>query len=192
MKKVIILLLAITMVMALVACGTEGNGGTTAPAGTTTTTTTTTATTTTQQTTTTKPVVNVSLEELANALVTTEGLEFSPMVMEVEVGSEWMTGFTSTVTGFSECWQFSPMIGVMPFVGYVFRVADGTDVEAFKTQLKNNSKPNWNICTSANTTICENSGNIVFFAMINIDDDMGLPTGMDTKMIATFNEAVNK
>lgn len=204
MKKVLILILAVAMTIALVACGTKNADGTT---------TTTTTTKPTEQTTTTKPAeqttekpaeqtttkpaetekpADVSLENIAHAVIATEGIEFSPMVSEIEVGAEWMPGFTSTITGFTECWQFAPMIGVMPFVGYVFRVADGTDIEAFKAQLKEKANLSWNICTLANTTICENQGNIVMFAMINIEADMGLPVGTDAKMIASFNAALNK
>ena len=44
------------------------------------------------------------------------------------------------ITGFEQCVMFGPMIGTIPFIGYIFKLADGADVEAFKTVLKENCK----------------------------------------------------
>jgi hypothetical protein len=141
----------------------------------------------------TEPVTGgASLMDIADAIVSIEEIRFSPMVAPIEVGTEWMPGFTSAVTGYKECVQFAPMIGVIPFVGYVFRVENGTDIEAFKAQLAEKSDLRWNICTEANTKICENIGNIILFAMIKIDADSGLSVGTDAKMIAAFNAEANK
>ena len=47
----------------------------------------------------------------------------------------------------------------------VSKLADGADVEAFKTQLSDNANLRWNICTAAEEMVIENEGNTVFFLM---------------------------
>jgi hypothetical protein len=61
--------------------------------------------------------------------------------------------------------MFAPMIGSIPFVGYVFTLSDDADVESFVTLLSENADPNWNICTEADETVIESAGNKVFFVM---------------------------
>ena len=61
--------------------------------------------------------------------------------------------------------MFAPMIGTIPFVGYVFTLAEGADAEAFVKTLSDNANPRWNICTEAEDTIIEAVGNKVFFLM---------------------------
>ena len=47
----------------------------------------------------------------------------------------WLMGFSEAPAGFSEAYCYQPMMMGQAFIGYVFRVAEGTDVEAFKTTL---------------------------------------------------------
>ncbi|MBO5647090.1 MAG: hypothetical protein J6S59_08230, partial [Clostridia bacterium] len=61
--------------------------------------------------------------------------------------------------------KFMPMVGSIPFVGYIFKLEDGADVEAFKTTLKDNANLRWNICTAAEEMIVESKDNTVFFLM---------------------------
>lgn len=82
--------------------------------------------------------------------------------------------------------MFGPMIGTIPFIGYIFNLAEGTDVEAFKTMLSENADLRWNICTAAEELVIENEGNTVFFLMCpasfeqaETEDDMGGVGGMD-------------
>lgn len=103
-------------------------------------------------------------EEIANAIVASEILPFAPMVMPIEAGL--LPGFDNyEVTGFEEGAVFMPMIGSIPFVGYIFKLPADADVEAFKTALSENSNRRWNICVEADETIVENEGNTVFFVM---------------------------
>jgi hypothetical protein len=44
-------------------------------------------------------------------------------------------------------------------------LADGADVEAFKTTRESEANLRWNICTAAEEMVCENVGNTVFFLM---------------------------
>ena len=57
------------------------------------------------------------------------------------------------------------MIGSIPFVGYIFILEDGADVDTFAQNLLDNCNPRWNICVTADETFCEVSGNTVFFLM---------------------------
>lgn len=102
-------------------------------------------------------------EELANKVIAHESIQFMPMVAPMEEG--YLTGFDNEIKGFEEAVSFAPGIGTIPFVGYIFTLADGVDVDAFKTTLKNEANLRWNICTEAEEMVCENVGNTVFFLM---------------------------
>jgi hypothetical protein len=84
--------------------------------------------------------------------------------MEVEPGL--LNGFDNAeITGFEEGVLFAPMIGSIPFVGYVFTLADDADVDAFETTLKDNANLAWNICTEADEMVVDHVGSEVFFVM---------------------------
>jgi hypothetical protein len=102
--------------------------------------------------------------ELAEGLLANDFILFSGATMEVEPG--YLTGFgNAEITGFEEGTMFAPMIGSIPFVGYVFCLADEADAESFKAVLADNADPNWNICTQADETVIESIGKKVFFVM---------------------------
>ena len=102
-------------------------------------------------------------QELADALITNEAIKFAGATMPVEAG--FLMGFASEISGFEEGVMFAPMIGTIPFVGYVFTMADGADTDAFMQTLTDNADPRWNICTEAEETVVEKIGNKVFFLM---------------------------
>ncbi len=105
-----------------------------------------------------------SAEEIANAVMAHSSIQFMGGVVPVEEG--FLTGFDNTeIHGFSSGVMFAPAIGTIPFVGYVFELSDGTDADAFVKTLKDGANPRWNICTEAEQTIVEKSGNKVFFLM---------------------------
>ncbi len=107
---------------------------------------------------------DMTAQEMADALLTNSVIQFSGVTMPVENGL--LTGFGNAgITGFSEGVTFAPMIGTIAFVGYVFKLEDGTDAESFKQILADNADPRWNICTEADETVIESSGNTVFFLM---------------------------
>jgi hypothetical protein len=84
--------------------------------------------------------------------------------MEMEPG--FMYGFDNyEITDFEQCGVFMPMIGSIPFVGYVFKLAEGADVANFIADLEANCNPRWNICVTAEQTVCGAYGNYVFFLM---------------------------
>lgn len=106
---------------------------------------------------------DASAEELAGKLAESV-TEYSIVAMPVEEGFLW--GFDNfEIKGFEEAAVFMPMIGSIPFVGYVFRLPDGADVAAFVKDLTDNANPSWNICVTANQTVAGSLGNNVFFVM---------------------------
>ncbi len=103
-----------------------------------------------------------SNEALANLLIA--DAPFMAGVVPVEEG--FLSGFDNyEVTGFSEGYMFGPMMGSIAFVGYVFELPEGADVESFKTGLSDNANLRWNICVEAEEMVVENVDNKVFFVM---------------------------
>lgn len=160
MKKTIAIILATLMLFAFAACGTEANNSTetapvtTAPAPTTVGTTLLADFMT---------MTDKSNQEIADTLLTNSIIQFMPATMPVEEGL--LNGFDNEIKGFEEGVMFGPAIGTIPFVGYIFTVAEGGDVDAFVKTLEDNANLRWNICTEAEELIVENVGNKVFFVM---------------------------
>ena len=106
----------------------------------------------------------ITAQEMADAILANPMIQFGGASMEVEEGL--LTGFgNAEITGFTDGVMFAPMIGSIPFVGYVFTLEEGADVDAFLQTLKDNADPRWNICTEAEETVVENADNMVFFVM---------------------------
>ena len=107
---------------------------------------------------------DLTAQELADGILTNELLQFAGGAMPVEEG--YLTGFGNTeITGFSEGVMFAPMIGTIPFVGYVFVLENEAAVEDFVTTLTENADPRWNICTEAEETVVGSVATKVFFVM---------------------------
>ena len=127
----------------------------------------------------------ISYEEYASAALA---------VMPVDLTAEevWLQGIPTIPAGISEAVCYQPMMMGQAFIGYIFRVAEGTDVENFKKELKENADPRWNICTMANTTVCESFGNVVYFSMMVVADEenpFGFTAEQKDAFTATFFES---
>ena len=86
--------------------------------------------------------------------------------MEMEPGFKY--GFDNyEITDLEQCGVFMPMIGSIPFVGYVFQLAEGTDVVNFMSDLEENCNPHWMECDGGAeiAVTCGAYGNYVFFLM---------------------------
>lgn len=106
----------------------------------------------------------ITAQEMADKILANPMIQFGGASMEIEEGL--LTGFgNAEITGFNNGVMFAPMIGTIPFVGYVFTLDEGADVDAFMQTLRDNADPRWNICTEAEETIVENADNMVFFVM---------------------------
>lgn len=152
MKKIIALILALTMVLSLCACGAKEEA---VPA------------TLGQQL---YHEFNAKIESgekdvqaLADALLQSGMLPFDGLSMEVEPG--WLMGFTADIEGFEKAVMFGPAIGAIPFVAYVFQLDSADACEAFSAKLLESADPRWNICTEADETVCGSAENLVFFVM---------------------------
>lgn len=104
-------------------------------------------------------------QKIADALASSAAVSaIGAASMPVEPGL--LTGFDNAeITGFDTGVMFAPMIGTIPFVGYVFTLADGTDADAFVKTLEDNANLRWNICTQADEMVAVAEGNTVMFVM---------------------------
>lgn len=101
---------------------------------------------------------------VAEQLIANPVIAFAGGAMEVEPG--YLTGFDNAeITGFKEGAMFAPMIGTIPFVGYVFTLDAGVNASDFIATLKSSANLRWNICTSADEMVAGSAGNKVFFVM---------------------------
>lgn len=101
--------------------------------------------------------------EIAEALAANELLPFNTATLEMSEG--WINGFTEEINGFKSATFFGPMIGTIPFVGYIFELDKNADPEAFINNLNDKANLAWNVCTCADEKLCESEGNFVFFVM---------------------------
>lgn len=103
-------------------------------------------------------------EAIAAKICENPALVINPVAMPVEEG--FLSGFDNTeITGFIEGATFGPMISTLPFVGYVFVLAEDADADAFVKNLEDNGNLNWNICTSADEMVVDRVDNTVLFVM---------------------------
>ncbi len=110
--------------------------------------------------------------DIANNVITNSVIpaELSLMTMEIEAG--YLNGFDNfEVTGFEQGAIFAPMMGTIPFVGYIFTLPADADVQAFMDSLTQNANLRWNICTSADEMTVSNVDNTVFFVMAPLSFD---------------------
>lgn len=101
--------------------------------------------------------------EIAEALAANEMLPFNTATLEMSEG--WINGFTEEISGFKSATFFGPMIGTIPFVGYIFELDKNADAGAFVNDLNEKANLAWNVCTVADEKLCESEGNFVFFIM---------------------------
>ena len=100
-------------------------------------------------------------EDIANELASNENFAvYNLVTMPVEEG--FLNGFDNEITGFNNGTLFSPMIGTIPFVAYVFET---DDADTLVETLKSNANLRWNICTEADVMTVEVVDNYVLFAM---------------------------
>lgn len=104
--------------------------------------------------------------DIANALIESESFVYAGATAEVEPG--YLMGFTEEISGFDDGVMFAPMIGSIPFVGYVFTVSN--DAEGFLEVLKETADPRWNICTEADETVYTINGDKVCFIMCSNEE----------------------
>ena len=121
------------------------------------------------------------LAAMAQAILSQEVVGFQGTTSPVEPGPLMGLG-AAQIEGFSQGVMFAPLISTIPFVGYLFRLEEGTDGGAFVQTLEDNADLRWNICTQADECIVKQEGDVVFFLMCprsmeeNPADAEGQPT----------------
>ena len=106
----------------------------------------------------------MTAEEIANEMV--KDGETEGYVVDIMGADSYFMGFgNAEITGYAEAARFSPMIGTIPFMAYIFILDEGADSAAFIQMLLDNCNPRWNICTEADTIKAEQSGNAILFLM---------------------------
>ena len=109
-------------------------------------------------------------QAIADALLASGLLPFEGG-MTAEMPEGFLMGFSADIAGFEKAVMFGPMIGAIPFVGYVFELSSADDCEAFCAKLLENADPRWNICTEADETVCGSAENLVFFVMCSNESE---------------------
>lgn len=155
-KRMFALLLAAAMMMALAACGGKDNnhGGSQGNSNTTM-----------------GEAAKTVFEENADKDPETVGqlilehpaVALDGMVVPVEPG--FLMGFDADIEGFRSGVSFGPVIGTIPFIGYIFELEEGADVDAFVADLEAKANLRWNVCTEAEEMVTAKEGNTVFFLM---------------------------
>ena len=101
------------------------------------------------------------LEKVARSLLASDDLsELATDCVYIEEG--YLNGFDDEIKGFNQGIMFAPMIGTIPFVGYIFET-DSPD--ALVDTLSEHAMLNWNICTVADEMVVKAVDNYVFFVM---------------------------
>lgn len=109
---------------------------------------------------------DATAEELASTLAESTADLFSGTASPIEKDAEYFAGFDNyRITGYRAAAVYMPMIGSIPFVGYVFELEDGVDPAAFLKNLTDNCNPKWNICVEADQVVAGAIGNRAFFLM---------------------------
>lgn len=102
---------------------------------------------------------------MVDELIANVEMPYELVQMDVEPG--YLNGFDEEIKGFNRGTVFAPMIGSIPFVGYVFET---TDSEALIAELKNSANMRWNICTEADEMVSATKDKLVFFMMCTNDE----------------------
>ena len=122
---------------------------------------------------------SLNAQAIADALLGSTVLSNVGMMGTMPIEDVYLSGFDNyEVKGFDECVMFSPMIGTIPFVGYVFTVADGVDAAAFASDLEANANLRWNICVAADEVATAVEGSKVMFVMAPMSFEQDQPEDM--------------
>ena len=163
MKKMISMLLALTMVFCLTACG-----GNNTPAAT--------------EAPTEAPVVKVdgTMEELLNKVIEIQPVEFmgGSMTLDLTDTSEdglWMlknyTGLDNA-DAITEAAFYEPMMGSLPYSMVMVRTAEGADVAAVAEGMKSGIDTRKWICVEADDLQVVSFGDVVMLIMVGSDTGM--------------------
>ena len=156
MKKMIAMLLALTMMCSFAACGSKPAEPTTPPTEVTAT-------------------VEGTMEELLNKIVEIQPVEFMGGTMPIDLTDtsedglwniKYNTGLDNA-DSITDAAVFGPMMGSMAFSMVTVRTAEGADVKAVAEGMKNGIDPRKWICVEADDLQVVSYGDVVMLIMVD-------------------------
>ena len=164
MKKFISVILVLTMVLSMAACGKKAQE--TAPAA---------------------QSVAGTMEELLNKTIEQRPVEFMGGVIPVDLTDSSEDGLWAlkNYTGLdsaekiSEAAAFEPMMGSLAFSMVMVRLADGADVKSVAESMKSGIDTRKWICVEANDLKVAGFGDVVMLIMVNSDSGMTAQSFVD-------------
>ena len=162
MKKMIAMLMALTMMFSFAACGGAASQPATQP--------------TTAPTETVKNVEG-TMEELLNKIIEIQPVEFMGGTMPIDLTDTSEDGlwFLSSNTGLpnaddiTEAAFFGPMMGSLAYTMAMVRVKEGADVKTVAETMKTNIDPRKWICVEADDLQVVSFGDVVMLIMVASD-----------------------
>ena len=165
MKKIVAIVLALSLVLSLAACGGKKNQETDAPA----------------------LKVEGTMEELLNKTIEQRPVEFMGGVLPVDLTDSSEDGLWAlkSYTGLddaakiTEAAAFEPMMGSMAFSMVMVRTAEGADSKAVAEAMKSGIDPRKWICVEADDLKVAGFGDVVMLIMVNSDGGMTAQSFVD-------------
>ena len=165
MKKFVAIVLALSLVLSLAACGGKKTQETEAPA----------------------LKVEGTMEELLNKTIEQRPVEFMGGVIPVDLTDSSEDGLWAlkSYTGLddaakiTEAAAFEPMMGSMAFSMVMVRTAEGADSKAVAESMKSGIDPRKWICVEADDLKVAGFGDVVMLIMVNSDSGMTAQSFVD-------------
>lgn len=153
MKKLIAVLLAVVMVMAMAACGKTASS---------------------------KPALEGTMEEIANKVIEANPVEFMGGMIPVDLtdtseDGQWAVFYNTGLKSgekLTDIAVYEPMMGSMAFSMVLVRVADAKEAEAVAKEMNDNIDTRKWICVEANEKLVAGYGDVVMLIMLN--SELGL------------------
>ena len=165
MKKMICAILALTMVLAMTACGGSKPEETTAPAAN----------------------IEGTMEELLNKIVEQRPVEFAGGVFPIDLTDTSEDGMWAlkSFTGLEDASQiteaaaYEPMMGSLAFSMVMVRTAAGVDAKTVADSMKSGVDPRKWICVEADDMKVAGIGDVVMLIMVSTTGDMTAQSFVD-------------
>ena len=165
MKKFVAIVLALSLVLSLAACGGKKNEASEAPA----------------------MKVEGTMEELLNKTIEQRPVEFMGGVIPVDLTDSSEDGLWAlkSYTGLdsaaqiSEAAAFEPMMGSMAFSMVLVRTVEGADSKAVAESMKSGIDTRKWICVEADDLKAAGFGDVVMLIMVNSDSGMTAQSFVD-------------
>ena len=165
MKKLICALLALSLALAMTACGGKQPTETTAPAAN----------------------IEGTMEELLNKVIEQRPVEFAGGVFPIDLTDTSEDGMWSikSFTGLDDASQlteaaaYEPMMGSLAFSMVMVRTASGADPKAVAEAMKSRVDPRKWICVEADDMKVAGVGDVVMLIMVSTTGDMTAQSFVD-------------